>query len=449
MQQFIYGSDAAFADLERRARTACLVFQGEVMPPGANPTHARIGFEVNRSDESATLFVDRGIAYSGTCTTVRQWLRAGEHRSRSFADLKAWIRGELASCYGVVEASRSDAEFHRPRVAVAPDDLTDLDAIRDELAGINGQVILDEAELLRELQNHVRGQKSVLQTLARRVCRHVARVRPARPASLFAVGPTGCGKTKTAEILSKVLRSLSPDASYGYLRLDMSEYQERHRVSQLLGAPQGYIGYGDGAQLIDTLAANPKTIVLFDEIEKAHSTVFQTLLNAMDAGRLSTPTRTVQGRTVDCRHAIFLFTSNLDSAEILRDLEQRDAFSQPTIVDEICRRHLRTAGLSPELLGRINAFLVYRALSNESRAEIVTQAVARVASEYGLNVVQIEPEVVLAILEKANSDGYGARPDEYLVDDLLGPAFAQTASRGVSAPVRVTGGPPFFCEPTA
>ncbi|MBX3451337.1 MAG: ATP-dependent Clp protease ATP-binding subunit [Planctomycetaceae bacterium] len=447
MRQFLTGNDQDFAGLEQRATGACVAYRDQELPPGSSPSRARVGFEVNPSDESVLLLVDRGIRYTGSSPQVGDWLGRGERRFRSFSDLKIWLRGELAACYGVMAASHSSQELHPSQLDVSPADLTDLDSIRDDLAAINRPVVMDEGELFRELQTHVRGQDAALQTLARRVCRHAARVRPARPASLFALGPTGCGKAKTAEVLPAVLRRLCPnEASYGYLRLDMSEYQERHRISQLLGAPQGYVGYGDGAQLIDTLAANPKTIVLFDEIEKAHSAVFQTLLNAMDAGRLSTPTRTVQGRTVDCRHAIFMFTSNLDSAEILCDLEQRNAFKQPTVVDEVCRRQLRMTGLSPELLGRINAFLIYRALSTDSRAEIVTQAIARGASEYGLNVAQIEPQVVLAILEQAKSNAYGARPDEYLVDDLLGSAFAQAVSSDDSFAVRVTGGPPFGCE---
>lgn len=442
MRQFINGSDDAFADLERRARTSCVTFQNQPMPPGANPGNARVGFEVSSRDQSATLFVDRGIRYSGGHTSVQRWLQAGELRCPSFRDLKAWIRNELGPCYGGSVSGHPQAELQQASIAAAPADLTDLGVIRDELEGLTRQIFLDEDLLFSELQTHVRGQDPALLTLSRRVCRHIARAQPARPATLFATGPTGCGKTKTAEVLPAVLRSLSGDkASYGYLRLDMSEYKERHRVSQLLGAPQGYIGYGDGARLIDTLVANPMTIVLFDEIEKAHPDVFQTLMNAMDAGRLSSPTR-----TVDCRKAIFLFTSNVVSADILRDLEQSGGFEQQSTVDEVCRRNLRAAGIVPELLGRINAFLVYRSLSSEARAEIAAQAIFRVAAEYGVNVARIEPEVVLAILKQSQSENYGARPDEYLVDDLLGSVFSEAAADNVSASVRVTGGPPFACE---
>ena len=100
------------------------------------------------------------------------------------------------------------------------------------------------------------------------------------------------GKTKTVEVLAEILSELHSDGEYQYLRLDMSEYQEAHRVSQLIGAPQGYVGHGESSQLLDALRSSSKTIVLFDEIEKAHPAILKVLMNAMDAGRLSSASGT-------------------------------------------------------------------------------------------------------------------------------------------------------------
>jgi ATP-dependent Clp protease ATP-binding subunit ClpB len=330
---------------------------------------------------------------------------------------------------------------------VRPEDLTDLDEVRANLREPAGPRYLDEVALLERLSAHVRGQDDALRTLARAVCHHLARRSPARPATLFAVGPTGVGKTKTAESLPLALQALDPDGiGYGFLRLDMPEYQERYRVSQLLGSPQGYVGYGEGAQLADALSANPRTIVLFDEIEKAHPDVLRALMNAMDAGRLSTAQRTERGRELDCRRAIFLFTSNLDASGILNDLEQRSAFGNPAVADEVCRRHLRGLGIKPELIGRIQRFLVFRPLSASTRAEIVGLAIVRVAAEYGVHIGRIDPDVIVAILNRVQSDGFGARPDEYLVDEMLGPVFVQAAAT-MHSPVEIRGGPPFECVP--
>ena len=454
MHQFINGSDAAFADLERRARGACIVFRDQQMPPDATPPRARVGFEVNPADGSALLLVDRGVAYRGPHPAVREWLETSTMWFPSFAHLRRWIQDELRGCYWArtapVQLNATTSSSPALPAAPHPADLTDLTAVYRDVQDHDTPLYLDEAALFRELSRRIRGQDDALRTLARRTCRHLARRAPGRPATFFAVGPTGVGKTKTGESLPVALRTLDPAGSgYGYLRLDMSEFQERHRISQLLGAPQGYIGYGEGAQLVDALVANPKTVVLFDEIEKAHPDVLRTLMNAMDAGRLSTPTATARGREVDCRYAIFIFTSNLDASSILQDLEVRNAFGDATLVDEVCRRRLRAVGIAPELIGRIGCFLVFRPLTTCTRAEIVALTIARVAEEYGLQVAHIEPSVIVSILNQTRADGLGARPDEYLVDDLLGAAFAQAAAAHVRSPVEMCGGPPFRCVPSS
>jgi ATP-dependent Clp protease ATP-binding subunit ClpA len=215
------------------------------------------------------------------------------------------------------------------------------------------------------------------------------------------VGPTGVGKTRAAESLPAALKSVDPTGiGHGYVRLDMAEYQERHRISQLFGAPQGYVGYGDRSQLVDALVENPKTIVLFDEIDKAHPDVLRSLMNAMDAGRISSPSIVGRGREVDCRQAIFLFTSNLDCDRILSELEERAAFEQHPVVDTVCQQRLRVVGMAPELIGRIGTFLVFQPLSLDARAEIVALSVKQVAEEYGLRVERIAPAVILSILKR-------------------------------------------------
>src|SRR5207247_6603809 len=137
-----------------------------------------------------------------------------------------------------------------------------LDAVRGAMIEANGPNYVSEQDVFVKLMAHVRGQDGALHELSRRVSRHWARTSPRRPLTLLAIGTTGVGKTKTAETLPSVLRELDlASGGYAYLRIDCSELREAHRVSQLLGAPQGYIGYNDGAQLIDQLVANPKTIV--------------------------------------------------------------------------------------------------------------------------------------------------------------------------------------------
>jgi ATP-dependent Clp protease ATP-binding subunit ClpA len=324
-----------------------------------------------------------------------------------------------------------------------PGDLTDLGAVISTTT-THAAALLDEAELLRELKTRVYGQDSALEVAARRISRHVGRSQPRKPATLFAVGPTGVGKTETAKALATSLGQLLNGRWSSLVRLNMNEYQERHRVSQLLGAPPSYVGYGDGTQLIEQLAAQPESIVLFDEIEKAHPDILVALMSAMDTGELSSPAPIARERVIDCRRAVFFFTSNIDAASITAALDAVDGPGESA--DAVCRRHLAASGIRPELVGRIGAFLVFRPLSDLARAEIATAALVRVASEYSLAVEMIDPEIVSSIVNRPY-DGLGARPDEYYIDDILGAEFARYAATSENRTIRLVATPQPACVP--
>lgn len=434
MKQFLSGSDQAYADLEARCAQHCVVFHGQEMPGGTRPSTASVGFD--RDAGRAVLQVKGIQSYQGRWPEVGEWLLAGSKWFISFAAMRDWIRGPLAKAYSLSSSTVPE-----------PEELTDFKKIRP-LSPQDGTGHAVAEEALREsLLRQVRGQEQVVRVAARRVSFHTARTAPARPLTLFSVGPTGVGKTLLAESLATALSDLGGGQIYKYLRLDMSEYQEAHRVSQLIGAPQGYVGYQDGAQLVDTLAQHPRAVVLFDEIEKAHPDILRCLMNAMDAGRISSAMGTGVGRTIDCRRAIFCFTSNLDCEGIMKDLEDLDAYSDPSLVDRVCRKRLRDAGVAPELVGRISVFLAFRHLGIEAIAEVVTLSVARSAREFGLEVRWIEPEVINKILDQSPGEGFGARPFEYFVGDMLGDALTEAARQWPGAAVSIHAGPPFKCVP--
>ncbi len=446
MRQFLENNDEAFQDLEQRAQWACVSFRSQEMPPGCDPDSADVGFEIDEEPGTARLLVKRGIRYSGGNPAVREWLGAGVKQFPSFAALRDWIQGPLGQAFNPQSAASGEPENGSPVTETATQ-LTDMAAVQAGIRDIHRPLYLEEFPLFERLHERVLGQDDALQALAAVMVRHCARRRPARPAVVFAVGPSGVGKTRTAEVMAQVLREFNDENSgYQFLRLDMTEYQESHRVSQLIGAPQGYIGHGDGSQLVDALRANPRTIVLFDEIEKAHLAVLRLLMNTMDAGRLSTASGSSGGRDIDCRQSIFMFTSNLDAREILDELETRNAFGNRAVEDEVCRRRLHAAGIAPEIVGRIGRFLVYRPLCSEIRAEIVTLVIAEVAEEYGLRVAHVEPSVIVDLMQKARSQNFGVRPERYLIDDALGDAFAATAKQGATEPIGVVG-PPYECIP--
>jgi hypothetical protein len=445
MKQFIMGTEQAFQDLEQRANRSCVRFRAQEMPPGSTPGAADVGFEINQSSGAARLYVTSGTSYGGTDSSVREWLRTGIKEFSSFKTLVEWIRGPLAQAFGIT-SRRSETGSEEEVSSRRSSELTDLSAVRDAIQEIHKPLYLDENTLFEKMRAHVLGQDGALKALAAVIVRHCARRKSLRPAVVFAIGPSGVGKTRTAEILAKVLREFdAEEKGYQFLRLDMNEYQEAHRVSQLIGAPQGYVGHGEGSQLLDTLRANPRTIVLFDEIEKANPAILRVLMNAMDAGRLSTADRSSTGREIDCRQAVFMFTSNLDSKEILEELENRNGFGNSAAEDEVCRRRIHAAGIAPEIVGRIGRFLLYRPLSPDTRAEIVTLAVAEVAEEYGLKVAHVDPQIIVDLMQKAKSQNFGVRPERFLIDEVLGGTFVKAAEQGISNPVDVLG-PPYVCN---
>ena len=444
MNQFFTAPDSAFSDLAARAAGKCIRFRQQPMPPGCQPDQADIGFEIDRETGIASLHVQKNVAYSGRSSEVANWLQSGSKAFLTFGSLVDWIRGPLRQAYAVTATATSGTA---KAVEATSRELTDMAAVRRRLQAKDQPEPIDQADLSRRLREKVLGQDFAINTLVGTVARHCARIEPNRPAVLFAVGPSGVGKTRAAESLASELQQIQQQPKgFGFLRLDMTEYQEAHRVSQLIGSPQGYVGHGEGSQLVDTLRANPKTIVLFDEIEKAHPAILRVLMNAMDAGRLSTAERSGSGHQIDCREAIFIFTSNLDAEGILHEIEKRSGFGDRATEDEVCRKRIRAAGVPPEVVGRIGRFLVFRPLTAETRAAIIALTVAEVAKEYGVQVGYVEPSVVIHLLEQTQAQGFGARPAQFLIDELLGPIFAETARIGGESTYRVVG-PPFRSLP--
>jgi ATP-dependent Clp protease ATP-binding subunit ClpB len=214
-----------------------------------------------------------------------------------------------------------------------------------------------------ELHKRVIGQDEAVQAVSEAVMRARSGLKdPQRPIGSFIfLGPTGVGKTELARALAEFLF----DDDKAMIRIDMSEYQEKHAVARLLGAPPGYVGYEEGGQLTESVRRRPYCVVLFDEIEKAHSDVFNVLLQILDDGRLTDG----QGRTVDFKNTIVIMTSNIGSPRIL---EYRGAFAgagfermKETVLQEL-RGHFR-----PEFLNRVDEIIVFHALSEEHLKQIV------------------------------------------------------------------------------
>jgi ATP-dependent Clp protease ATP-binding subunit ClpB len=213
--------------------------------------------------------------------------------------------------------------------------------------------------------------------------------------SFIFLGPTGVGKTELARALADFLF----DDERAMVRIDMSEYQEKHTISRLIGAPPGYVGYEEGGQLTEAVRRRSYSVVLFDEIEKAHPEVFNTLLQLLDDGRLTDG----QGRTVNFRNTVVIMTSNLGTDLWMNN----DSVVDRDQITRILQNHFR-----PEFLNRIDEIVIFHSLGREHIQKIAALQVDRVAKllkEKGYNL-EITPEALTFLAEAGFDPDYGARP---------------------------------------
>ncbi|MBO2448622.1 ATP-dependent chaperone ClpB [Actinomadura barringtoniae] len=253
------------------------------------------------------------------------------------------------------------------------------------------------------LHERVIGQDEAVQLVADAIIRARSGIKdPRRPIGSFIfLGPTGVGKTELARALAAALF----DTEDNMVRIDMSEYQERHTVSRLVGAPPGYVGYEEGGQLTEAVRRKPYSVVLFDEIEKAHTDVFNTLLQVLDDGRLTD----AQGRTVDFRNTIVIMTSNIGSAYLLEGVTAEGEVkpdARESVMAEM-RRHFR-----PEFLNRVDDIVLFKPLTEPQIERIVelmfNDLRARLAERR--MTLEVAPEARALIARQGFDPVYGARP---------------------------------------
>jgi ATP-dependent Clp protease ATP-binding subunit ClpB len=232
---------------------------------------------------------------------------------------------------------------------------------------------------------------------------------PNRPIGSFLfLGPTGVGKTELAKALAEFLF----DSETAMIRLDMSEYGERHNVARLIGAPPGYVGYEEGGRLTEAVRRRPYSVVLLDEMEKAHRDVFNVLLQVLDDGRLTDG----QGRTVDFRNTVIIMTSNLGSQVIAELAESGD---EPRMRREI--QNVLRAAFLPEFLNRIDETIIFHPLGMEELTRIVDiqlRRLERQLSEAGLTL-RITDEAKVRLAQEGFDPAYGARPLKRVIQQRL------------------------------
>ena len=325
--------------------------------------------------------------------------------------------------HGEGAESRATDEEQKPLVAdkVGPDDIA---GVVSSWTGIPaGRLLRSETQKLLDMEDIIGkrliGQRRAVAEVSDAVRRSRAGIAdPNRPTGSFLfLGPTGVGKTELAKSLAEFLF----DDERAMVRIDMSEYGEKHSVSRLVGAPPGYVGYEEGGQLTEQVRRRPYTVILLDEIEKAHPDVFDILLQVLDDGRLTDG----QGRTVDFRNTIVILTSNL-GAHFLQDPSLDDSAKREAVMSAV------RAAFKPEFVNRLDDIVMFDSLSREELRRIVGLQVASLAARLKDRRITLEvsdaAEDLLA--ERGFDPAYGARPLKRLVQKEIGDALARLILTG-------------------
>jgi len=318
-------------------------------------------------------------------------------------------------------AAAESVETTGPRMVNEQVTEEDIAAVVAAWTGIPvGRLMQGETDKLLNLENELGkrlvGQKPAVRAVADAVRRARAGIADTdRPTGSFLfLGPTGVGKTELAKALAEFLF----DDEKAMVRIDMSEYSERHSVARLLGAPPGYIGYEQGGQLTEAVRRRPYSVVLLDEVEKAHSGVFDVLLQVLDDGRLTDG----QGRTVDFRNVILILTSNLGSQYLVDQTLSADA--KEDAVNAMVRQAFK-----PEFLNRLDDIVIFSALSKDDLAQIVELYIDRLTrrlQDRRLDLA-VTPDARSWLAERGYDPIYGARPlrrlMQHQIDDKLATAL--------------------------
>ena len=355
------------------------------------------------------------------CRRNAQYERLAELQYSVLPELEKKLNKEASQ----VKKDESPDKPHLLRTSVGAEEIAE---VVSRATGIPvSKMMQGEREKLlhmrEELSKRVIGQDEAVRKVAETIQRSRAGLSdPNRPyGSFLFLGPTGVGKTE----LTKALASFLFDSEKAMIRIDMSEYMEKHSVARLIGAPPGYVGYDQGGYLTEAVRRRPYSVILFDEVEKAHPDVFNVLLQVLDDGRMTDG----QGRTVDFKNTVIVMTSNLGSQEIMQMAGRPHDEVKEAVMEEV-KQHFR-----PEFINRIDEIVVFNSLGEKAIQKIAGIQVQKLADRVAEQGITLKvTDAALAEIAKAGFDPvFGARPLRREVQDALETSLAQFLLEGKAA----------------
>ena len=339
-------------------------------------------------------------------------------RSGDYGKVAEIRYGRIKECEAAIEKQKAQLEGSDTmiREVVTPEDIAEVVSKWTHIP-VTKMLQTERDKLINledELHKRVIGQDRAIEAIANAVRRSRAGLQDANKpiGSFIFLGTTGVGKTELAKALAGFLFNDENQMT----RIDMSEYQERHSVSRLIGAPPGYVGYDEGGQLTEAVRRKPYSVVLLDEIEKAHPDVFNILLQVLDDGRLTDN----KGRTVNFKNTIIIMTSNLGSDIIQQEFAKMTDSNRESVMDKAQSEvmGLLRASMKPEFLNRIDEIIMFSPLFKDDVRQIVRLQIARLADRLAKNGISIEANE--QAIDLIAAEGYdvtlGARPIKRLIE---------------------------------
>lgn len=397
------------------------------MPEGCSPTQAALLF-FRRGDGGYVMYRRPNVAYSGKSAALRALFRQNLRSFASYDLLAAYLRSLCAELPNLDAEPPGDA--CPPRSTVQPHEPPHACPAA-------------YFPLRRALGEKICGQPSAVDAAARYLSGHIAKCAPSRPLSLLLYGPTGVGKSELGKAIAPAMRSLGY-GEWQFVWTELNTFTHSHSVHRLIGAPPGYVGYED-APVFAAVQQNPRTVFMFDELDKAHPDVWKVFMSILDEGRCTLNRAAPNGtRELDFRRCVLLFTSNLGLAAPDRRIGFSPTPDEPPpppnstaattpeesaqrlfLQNEFGRSALLRHGVLREIAGRFTGFIGFQPLSAEAQRQVLALKAISLGAEYGLSVTEVTPEAAAALLPPGEL--FSIRSAICLLDAKLSPLFQAAA----------------------